>query len=306
MAETEKQKMYVEAGTCVNQAGSFLNCAFDSSNCPPGANFQSSKENKKCADPAIKINLPVGRCKSDLDGRQCTSARSGCFFNNRFQDIDNDCNVLYDYQEEMKTHFGVCYNPKVNNVFDLKQNSEDEFCVWSEEDCPQGHDYTTINAVYGLEWMMKCLCKDVNVGACQSNSGDLYCAVSEDACSQGDQWISAHETLKLNTIQCRLCEPELEASPSRAPTVTSITRTRAPIGEAKPKKTPLNIGINDSGGGGLNAASISGIVIASLAAAAVLVWITVRSQKRNQRETEISDPSENKPAEENQLEAEWT
>merc|ERR1711933_643821 len=154
-----------------------------------------------------------GRCQSVLDGKQCTSAKSGCAFHNRYADSDEDCNVLYDYQEEMKTHFGVCWNPSIGNVLSLHQNSEDEFCVWSKEDCPSDYDFTPISSVYGLEWMMKCLCKDVNVGACRSYSGELYCAVSKDACGIEDEWISAFDVLKMDTIECRVCEPELEYEP---------------------------------------------------------------------------------------------
>merc|ERR1712176_1706457 len=117
---------------------SFIHCAYDVNSCIDIDGYEtfflSSKElsssssstslfnspqmkeaagvaSKVCHDEnTIKSRIPIGRCTSSLDGEHCSSSKGGCMFYNRYDDIDDECNVLYDYKNKSPTHYMVCYN----------------------------------------------------------------------------------------------------------------------------------------------------------------------------------------------------
>ena len=104
--------------------------------------------------------------KNNRDGRACSGTSSGCFIHPRFESDDKTCNVLYDSENEMDTHWSVCYDPARTdlNVQTLKHgyialtNTEEEYCAWGANDCPEDYGFFTVREVYGLEWLQNCMC----------------------------------------------------------------------------------------------------------------------------------------------------
>ena len=180
----------------------------------------------------------------------------------------------------MDTHWSVCYDPARTdlNVQTLKHgyialtNTEEEYCAWGANDCPEDYGFFTVREVYGLEWLQNCMCEDVSVGACEPYpGGDVYCAVSESACGPGDQYLPALEIIRRNDVQCRLCEPWLD--------MESITVSQ-PGTTVKSDPALDNIKL----GGG----AIAGIVIGSVASVIIITLYILKVSGKKQ-----DQPSEN-------------